>query len=177
MARPVPPLDLGPEDARQAAFAAGLRLLAGREMSTARLCERLRRRGLPDDAVDDAVARLTRAGALDDARAARAAARTLVAVRRRGAHRVSRELERMGFAPALVASTLTEVLGEIDEPAVMARVIAARMHGRARIADPAAYRRLFGALLRRGFAASAIRDALRPFWGGRAAPVEDAADE
>ena len=177
MARPVPPLDLGPEDARQAAFAAGLRLLAGREMSTARLRERLRRRGLPDDAVDDAVARLTRAGALDDARAARAAARTLVTVKRRGAHRVSRELERMGFATALVASTLTEVLGETDERAVIARIIASRLHGRPRIPDPAAYRRLFAALLRRGFPGSLIREALTPYWGGRAAPVEDAADD
>ena len=151
-------------------------MLAGREMSTSRLRERLRRRGLPDDAVDDAVARLTRAGALDDPRAARAAARTLVAVKLRGAHRVSRELERMGFAPALVASTLAEVLGETDEPAALARVVASRMHGRTTLADPAAYRRLFSALLRRGFAASAIRDALRPFWGRGTAPV-DAPDE
>jgi len=50
------------------------------------------------------------------------------------------------------------------------------MHGRTTLADPAAYRRLFSALLRRGFAASAIRDALRPFWGRGTAPV-DAPDE
>jgi regulatory protein len=172
VARPVPQLDLDPDEARKAAFAAGLRMLAGREMSTARLRERLLRRGLPEEAAADAVARLTRAGALDDARAARAAARTLAVVKLRGPHRVSRELERLGFAPALVASTLAEVLGETDEQAVMARVIAARMHGRARLADPAAYRRLFGALLRRGFSASAIREALRPYWGKGTAPVD-----
>jgi regulatory protein len=176
VARPVPHLDLDPDEARTSAFAAGLRMLAGREMSTARVRERLRRRGLPDDAVDDAVARLTRAGALDDVRAARAAARTLMAVKLRGRHRVTRELERMGFAPALVASTLADVAGDADEPAALARVIASRMHGRATLADPAAYRRLFGALLRRGFAASAIRDALRPYWGKGTAPVDADSD-
>jgi SOS response regulatory protein OraA/RecX len=176
VARPVPQLDLEPDEARKAAFAAGLRMLAGREMSTARLCERLRRRGLPDDAIGDAVARLTRAGALDDARAARAAARTLGAVKLRGRHRVIRELERLGFAPALAALTVADVLADTDEQAAMAKVVAARMRGRSRIADPAAYRRLFGALLRRGFAASAIRDALRPYWGRGTAPV-DAPDE
>jgi regulatory protein len=172
VARTVPPLDLEPDEARKTAYGVGLRLLAGREMSTARLRDRLRRRGLPDDAVDDAVARLTRTGALDDPRAARAAARTLVAVKLRGRHRVVRELERLGFAPALVQQTLAEVLGDTDERAAMARVIAARMHGRPAIADPAAYRRLFGALLRRGFPADAIREGLRPYWGRGAAPVD-----
>lgn len=154
------------------AYASGLRMLAGREMSTARLRERLLRRGLPDDAVDQAVGRLIRAGALDDARAARAAARTLVTVKLRGRHRVARELERLGFPPALVHATMAEVLGDTDERAALARVVAARLHGRARLADPATYRRLFAALLRRGFPADAIREALRPHWGKGAAPLE-----
>jgi regulatory protein len=170
--RPVPQLDLDPDEARKAAYAAGLRMLAGREMSTARLRERLLARGLPAQAVDDAIVRLTRAGALDDARAARAAAHTLVVVKRRGRYRVGRELERRGFAPTLVHVTLADVLGNTDERETIARVIAARMHGRATLADPAAYRRLFGALLRRGFPADAIRDALRPYWGKGAAPLE-----
>ena len=109
----------------------------GREMSTARLRERLLRRGLPDDAVDDAVARLTRAGALDDARAARAAARTLVAVKLRGRHRVARELERLGLrAGAGAGARSAELMGDTDERAAIARVVAARMHGRAQLAGP-----------------------------------------
>jgi regulatory protein len=171
VARPVPQLDLDPDEARKAAYAAGLRMLAGREMSTARLRERLLARGLPAEAVDHAVTRLTRVGALDDARAARAAAHTLSLVKLRGRYRVGRELERRGFAPTLVHVVLDDVLGDTDERETIARVIAARMHGRTTLADPAAYRRLFSALLRRGFSADAIREALRPYWGKAAAPL------
>ena len=176
MRRPSPPLDLSPEDARKAAYAAGLRLLAGRELATARLRERLHRRGLPAEAIDDAVARLTRAGALDDGRAARSAARTLLAVKLRGRYRVARELERLGFAASLVETTLADLTGDTDERAAIARVVATRMHGQSRIPDPAAYRRLYGALLRRGFPGDLIREALRPLWGARGAPVDGADD-
>jgi regulatory protein len=174
VARPIPQLGLSPDDARKAAYAAGLRLLAGREMSAARVRERLRRRGLPDDAIDDAVTRLAQAGALDDARAARASARAQAAVKLRGRHRIARELERQGFAPALVEATLAETLGDADQRAAIARLVSSRLRGRDTLGDPAAYRRLFGSLLRRGFPASMIRDALRPYWRRRPAPVEDA---
>jgi SOS response regulatory protein OraA/RecX len=90
----------------------------------------------------------------------------------RAAARAARELERLGFAPDLAQATLADVMGDTDERAAIARVVAARMHGLAKLEDPAAYRKMFGALLRRGFPADAIRDALRPFWGKGAAPTE-----
>jgi regulatory protein len=162
--RAAPAIPADPDDARKAAHAAALRLLAGRELSGARVSDRLRARGFPDDVVTEAVARLTAAGVIDDRRAAQAAARTLVTVRQRGRHRVGRELEQLGFDKDLAREALDCVLGESDEAAVLAKVVASKLRGRRSIPDPAAYRRLFSALLRRGFPAELIREALGPHW-------------
>jgi regulatory protein len=154
-----------PEEARKAARGVALRLITGREMSTARLRDRLLSRGFPGEAVEHAVERLTGAGLLDDRRAAQAAARTLVTVRQRGRHRVGRELERLGFSKELAHDATQSVMADADERTVLDKVVASKLRGRRSIPDPAAYRRLFAALLRRGFPADLIRSALRPYWG------------
>lgn len=164
MRRSTTPVPLDPEQAGQAAFAAALRLLAGREMSTARVRARLSARGFADGAIDETVARLTRAGVLDDRRAAQAAARTLVSVRMRGRHRVGREMEHLGFEREQIDQAMRDALAEVDEAALVARVAGSKMRGRRTIPDAAAYRRLFGALLRRGFPGELIRSALKPYW-------------
>jgi len=168
--RATTPVPLDPEEARQAAYATALRLLAGREMSTARVRDRLRTRGFPDEAVESAVTRLTRAGVLDDRRAVQAAARTLVSVRMRGRYRVDRELERLGFDRALIDQAVRDVLEAVDESVLVARVVESKMRGGKTLADAAAYRRLFAALLRKGFPGSLIRDALKPHWLRSAPP-------
>jgi regulatory protein len=169
--RPAAPLPLDPHDARQAAFTVGLRWLAGREMSTSRVRDRLLTRGFDEQVVADTVERLTRAGALDDTRAVRAAARTLAAVKQRGRHRIARELERQGFDASHVEAALAEVAATVDEAAIAARLVESRTRGR-RIPDAAAYRRLYGMLMRRGFSTSVIREALTPYWRGRSAVDE-----
>jgi len=168
--RTTTPVPLDPEEARQAAYAAALRLLAGREMSTARVRDRLHTRGFPDEAVESAVTRLTRAGVLDDRRAVQAAARTLVSVRMRGRYRVDRELERLGFDRALIDQAVRDVLEAVDESVLVARVVESKMRGGKTLSDVAAYRRLFAALLRKGFPGSLIRDALKPYWRRSAPP-------
>jgi len=170
--RALTPIPADPGEARKAAHAAALRLLAGREMSTARVRERLRSRGFPDDAIDGTVERLAGAGILDDRRAAEAAARTLATVRQRGRHRVGRELEQLGFTKETALEATQAAFADSDERAVLEKVVASKLRGRRTIADPGAYRRLFGALLRRGFPADLIRSALRPFWGHRHEPDE-----
>jgi regulatory protein len=168
--RAAPAIPADPDDARKAAHAAALRLLAGREMSGVRVTERLRARGFPDDAVMEAVERLTAAGVIDDGRAAHAAARTLATVRQRGRHRVIRELEQLGFDKELAREAAQRALADSDEAAVLARVVASKLRGRRSITDPAAYRRLFASLLRRGFPADLIRTALKPYWRHEAEP-------
>ncbi|MCX6552045.1 MAG: RecX family transcriptional regulator [Acidobacteria bacterium] len=175
--RPTTPPPLDPDEARKAAYAAGLRLLAGRDMSTARVGERLRARGFSEAAIEATLERLTRAGVLDDARAVRAAARTLATVRQRGRHRVSRELERLGFAAPLAEAAIAEIMGDVDERAMIARLVASRLHGHRSLPDAAAYRRIYGTLLRRGFPSSIIRDALEPYWKGRHLAVDNDPDE
>ena len=172
MPRAPTPVPADPEEARKAAHGAALRLLAGREMSTARVRERLRSRGFPDGVVEETVERLAGAGILDDRRAAQAAARTLVTVRQRGRHRVGRELEQLGFTKETALDAAQSVFADADERAVLDRVVASKLRGRRSIADPAAYRRLFAALLRQGFPADLIRTALRPYWGHRHEPDE-----
>jgi len=172
--RPAPPsVPADPEDARKAAHGAALRLLAGREMSSARLRERLGERGYPEDVIQGIVERLTRVGILDDRRASLAAARTLVDVRLRGRHRVARELERLGFSKEQAQDAIESVLAETDEGEVVAKVVASKLRGRRSIPDPAFYRRLYAALLRRGFPSDLIRTALRPYWQHRAEPQQE----
>jgi SOS response regulatory protein OraA/RecX len=141
-------------------------------MSTARLRERLHTRGFPEDVIEDTAARLTGAGILDDRRAAQAAARTLVNVRHRGRHRVTRELEQLGFSRELAQDVTQSVFGDTDERAIIERVVASKLRGRRSIPDPASYRRLYGSLLRRGFPAELIRAALRPYWRRQGEPEE-----
>jgi regulatory protein len=166
------PVPADPDEARKAAHAAALRLLAGREMSTARVRERLLSRGFPGEAVETALERLTGAGILDDRRAAQAAARTMVLVRHRGRHRVGRELEQLGFSKETARDAARSVLADSDQRAILDKVVASRLHGRRSLPDPAAYRRLFSALLRRGFPADLIRAALGPYWGRSREPEE-----
>ena len=170
-----PPLE--PEQARRAAYGLALRWLSIRELAAASVRSRLADRGFAPDVADEVVARLTGSRAIDDERAVRACARTLVVIKRRGRQRVQRELEAMGFRPELVRATLDEMLGEADELALASRVLASRMHGRQVIRDPATYRRLYGALFRRGFSPSIVRDALKPYWKrGRTADEPDTGD-
>jgi len=70
------------------------------------------------------VERLTKAGILDDRRAAQASARTLVAVRQRGRHRVGRELERLGFSKETASDATQSALADVDERAVLDSVVA-----------------------------------------------------
>ncbi len=167
---PTPPLE--PEDARRAAYALALRWLSARELAAAAVTSKLAARGFGPEVVEAVVARLTANRAIDDERAVRACARTLVVVRLRGRQRAERELEVMGFRPDLVRRTLDDLLGDTDERALASRVLAARMHGRQVISDPATYRRLYGALFRRGFSSAIVRDALKPFWKRGRTPDE-----
>lgn len=141
------------------AYAAGLRLLSRRELSTRQLRERLARLGFGTADVDAALTRLTGSGALDDARVARAFARTSAAVKGRGPERIRRELSHMGIAPAQAAEAVTEALAEVDEETLLARALARKApHG---VGDDRTRRRVYAALVRQGFAPDRVLAALR----------------
>jgi regulatory protein len=139
------------------AYAAGLTLLARRELSTAQLRARLVRRAFDEDDIDAAVARLRQEGALDDRRTALACARTEVHVKRRGRLRVLRQVESLGIDRETARAAVAEVFADVDEDAQMAQALERRL----RSGDVSDLRRIQRYLLAQGFDPGKVNAALR----------------
>lgn len=148
-----------------------LRLLARRDLSTSQLRERLLRRRLPADEIERTLARLTRAGLLDDARTAVSRARRSVRGQLRGRRRAGQELRALGIDPEVAGRALAAVFDEVDEATILERAIAARLDGPLRTRT--AFRRLRDALIRQGFAPDDVTAALLARTEGDAAFVEE----
>lgn len=143
-------------------YTLALKWLAVRELSEFQIRQRLESRQVSPDTIEDVVAKLHRVGAVDDRRTALACARTDALVKRRGRHRVMRQLESIGIDRDLARRTVQEVFEDVDESALLERALAGRTGGRSRtIRNPAEYRRLFAFLIRQGFDASAVSALLR----------------
>lgn len=136
-----------------AAYVAGLKLVARRELSEAQVRSRLERRQFADDEIDAAIARLKEERAIDDERTALACARTELHVHRHGRARALMRVERLGVARDLARSAVHAVFADVDEDSVMMEVLERRMRGRATLAamDDADRRRLHRFLVARGF--------------------------
>jgi regulatory protein len=149
------------EDTAEAAWGAGVRALARRELSVAQLRARLMRLGWSAAPIEAAIGRLTASGALDDARVARASARARAGVKRQGRERVLREIQALGIARDVARAAVDDVFGALDERALLQRAIDKRLRGRVALDDPAARRRLQAALVRQGFDAGAVARVIR----------------
>jgi len=147
--------------ASPSAYLDGLRLLARRELSVAGLRARLEDREHPREEIEAAIAHLLETGALDDARVAKAYARTSSKVKGRGRLRIARELQVMGIAKEVAAEALGEVFGDLDERSLIARALQKKLRGRTKITDRAEYARLYQYLMRLGFSPAAVTAALR----------------
>ena len=154
------------------AYLHALKLLARRELSVEGLRARLLEREYTSDDVEKAVAHLLETGALDDARVARAYARTAATVKGRGRLRVMRELHAMGIEKAVAAEALAEVFGDIDERTLIARALQKKLRGRTKIGSPSEYARLYQFLMRQGFSPAGVTQALRKL-GGRVDSIVD----
>jgi regulatory protein len=154
------------------AYLDGLRLLARRELSVKELRDRLLDRQHAQDDVDRAIEYLLETGALDDARVARAYARTAANVKGRGRLRVMRELTAMGVAKETISEALAEVFADVDERSLIAKALQKKMRGRPRLASAAEHARLYQYLMRQGFTPAGIMAALRKV-GGRRDPAAD----
>ncbi len=144
-----------------AAMESAIRALTVRARSEAELATRLRRRGFPDDVVNEVLARLRRLGYLDD----RAFAAAWVAERRRANPRsaalLRRELRSKGVAPEIVEEVVQ--VGEEEDLAEARRLVEKYRSRYSRLDAEVARRRLVGLLQRRGFSWSVIRTVLREF--------------
>ena len=138
--------------------AAALRLLGRRDYTTAELTARLNARGFPAADVQLAIESLVREGLVDDARAARSHIRTARQVKGRGRLRIARELAVRGV-PADVIDALLPSADQEDDREHLDRILERkRLPGRLTVAER---QKLFRQLLRRGFPADLVSDALR----------------
>ena len=151
-------------------YASALALLARRELSAAQLRERLLRKAFAPDAVELALRRLEREGALDDRRAAAVHARRAALVAHRGPLRTEREIAALGIAPAVARAATTEIYAEADTRTVLERALERRLRGPIR--DQAQFRRLHRYLLRQGFETHMAVSALRARADTSATPDE-----
>ncbi len=137
----------------------GLTALGRRELTERQLRMRLVRRGCDAQAIDAAIARLTRERVLDDQRAALAFARTEARIKHRGPLRIQRTLETMGIERQMARSATDE--GFEERPVDEALEAALLRRARGPIADDRQAQRLVAYLVRQGFELRAAIAAVR----------------
>jgi regulatory protein len=136
-----------------------LGLLAVRPRSRRELERRLLAAGFDHDEVDDVLARLERAGLIDDRAFARQVAEYQLGSRKAGVRAVSAALREKGLASDLVDEVLSEASeGEEQRALALARSRASRMGGADQVK---AFDRLVGLLVRRGYGHEVARWAAR----------------
>jgi regulatory protein len=141
------------------AYVLALGWLARRELTEKQVRQRLARRGLEPDGIDEAITRLKAERAIDDARVAGAFARTAARLKGRGPVRLERDLQALGIERGAAKAAVKEILADTDER-TLARQALARRWRRADRPGTADAARLYRALLRQGFGPTAARAAL-----------------
>ena len=152
--------------AERSAYIDGLNMLGRRELSVAECRSRLADREHEAGDIETAIARLIDVGALNDARVARAFARTSFTIKGRGRLRIARELQAKGIARDVADAALEEVLGDSDERTLVARALQKRLRGRTTLQDRAESGRLYQYLMRQGFTPGAVMAELRALRSG-----------
>jgi regulatory protein len=137
---------------------AALRLLGRREYTAAEVEERLLAKGYPAADVASAMAALREDRTIDDARVAQGHVRTASTIKGRGRLRIRRELEARGIDRGIVEAATADLTRE-DERLAIQRFVQRRTGGQP--LDPAARRRLYQQLIRKGFSADTVMAVLR----------------
>ena len=135
-----------------------LRLLSVRWRSRAELERRLARAGFPAEEIAAALVDLEGAGLVDDDRFATEVVRSRAGSRLNGNRAIRAALATSGVAPEVVERALAGTNDEDERAEALARRRAPRLSG---LPPEAAFRRLFGLLVRRGYGAVVAREACR----------------
>jgi regulatory protein len=136
-------------------------LLGSRWRSREELRRRLHRAGFEPTEVEEALVDLEASGLVDDARFARDVVRDQVGRRQAGDRVVRQALRQKGVGDPEIEEALGEA-GALGSEPERALAFASRKAGRMARGDPeGAQRRLYGALLRRGYDPGTARDASR----------------
>jgi regulatory protein len=137
------------------------RLLSARMRSERELHTRLVRREIPPAVADSVIADLRRIGLLDDEAFARAYIADRMLLRPRSRQLLGRELKSKGVAPEIVERVLDRLAGgemEVENATAVLRKYLARQSS---MDAGVSRRRVYAALVRRGFSADVIRSAFR----------------
>jgi regulatory protein len=147
--------DLTKERERALRFA--YRAVGHRERTVAELRTYLERKRVEPAAIDDAVAELTEAGLLDDARYARRFAEDKRELDRWGSERIARELHRRGIADELIEAAVADRSREAE-----LRTALMLLEQRApSVSDDRERDRAWRLLVRRGYEAELAYEAVR----------------
>ena len=141
----------------------GLTMLGRRERSEQRIRQRLVSNERAPEDIDEAVARLRGERAINDQRVAEAIARTETGIRKRGKVRVRMQLERAGIAKETAKAAIEEVVGTIDDEALLESSLRKRLRGRETIADDKEFQRLFRYLIGQGFESDRVMKTLKAY--------------
>ena len=146
------------------AYLSALRRLARRDHSTQELKRTLVRLGYPEGEAEEALRRLREERYLDDAGFAARFARSRMAGRGQGRHRIHQGLRQRGVATRVAEGGIREALTEVSERGVLDAL--ARRYWRLRAGEEPAtrLRRLWLFLVRRGFPAGLVHERLRALW-------------
>jgi regulatory protein len=147
-----------PERERERAIQLGYRAVGYRDRTVAEFRTFLERKRVEPDAIADAVAELTAAGFLDDARFARRFAEDKRELERWGNERIARELHRRGIAPDLIERVAAD-RGREAELATALLLLEQRMP--ASPSDDRARDRAWRLLIRRGYDSEVAYEAVR----------------
>ncbi|HEY5974753.1 MAG TPA: regulatory protein RecX [Geobacteraceae bacterium] len=144
------------------AYQLALRLLGRRDHSVAELARKLAARGHSTTDVNEAVARLTAIGYLDDQRFAASFAAAAMRSGRGYGPRLKLELARRGVSTEVITATLAALAEEQSEGELLAALVDRRFATfSTATADERERRRVYGYLQRRGFSLAAILEHFR----------------
>ena len=144
------------------AYTLALTMLSARELSEAQLRTRLRRRDIPPDEIDAALARLKADRTLDDRRVARAIGRMESAIKRRGRTRVIQKIRQAGIDEDTAADAVHEIFQDVDESALLDEALQRRLRGKlVKELDEKGRARIVRGLVGQGFKIDAVLKKLR----------------
>jgi len=153
--------------ARLEALDRALNALSTRARGSRELEQWLCKKGLPAEAISDAVARLAERGLIDDGAFARGFARARAVNRGQSRRRIEAELSRRGIARDVAAAAVREVFAAeaIDELVQAEAAAATKLRSLASLDLQVRRRRLFGFLARRGYSSEIISKLVRKLVG------------
>lgn len=173
--------DIGPAivdnlaaEERKIAEESSLRLLGYRPRSISEIRTKLTASGVSPEAVEEQIARLIRAGYLNDADFARAWIDDRLRIRHYGRQRIKSELIAKGVDPEVFEADLEALCAEDNELTRAVWLLETKLPRRSSVDDAQGRRRAYHWLLRKGFSSSVARGAIqRSQRTGQTAPDEE----